>query len=71
MIIDLSKFMAIWMIILTMFTCISLLAFAELSAFDDLFYVALVYYESALGSWDLHVYDGKVEDGTTFFKANE
>ena len=67
MIIDLGKFMAIWMIILTMFTCVAILAFNELRAFDDIFYAGLQYFQSALGSWDLTIYDGRLDDA----KENE
>jgi hypothetical protein len=57
MIIDLAKFMAIWLIILTMFTCVALLSFGELKSFHSLWDVTLIYLESALGNWDLLVYD--------------
>jgi len=63
MIIDLAKFMAIWMVILTMFTCVALLSFGELKSFHSLYDVSLIYFESALGSWNFEVYDEKTDEG--------
>jgi hypothetical protein len=63
MIVDLAKFMAIWMIVLTMFTCVALLTFGELKNFHSLYKVSLIYFESALGSWNFEVYDEKTDEG--------
>jgi len=57
MVIDLLKFMSIWMLIITMFTCVGALTFGELKTFHGLYDVSLIYFESALGSWDFTVYD--------------
>ena len=48
------------MLILAMFICVAMLSFSELRAFDDFFDVSLIFFESALGSWDLSIFDGKI-----------
>ena len=57
MFIDLGLFMAIWTLILVMFTCVALITFGELEKYESLWNVTLIYLESALGSWDFTVYD--------------
>jgi len=58
--IDLAKFMFIWALIIAMYVSVSLLLFSELKLFHTVFDVWIIYFESAMGSWNLHVYDSKV-----------
>ena len=55
---DLSKFLAIWAIILIMFTCVGMLAFGQLDDFKVMVKILTMFVESALGEWDMSVYDG-------------
>ena len=63
MTLDLVKFAVIWSIILIMFTCVAVLSFGELTQFHSVFDVGVIFIESALGGWDLKVYDGTTDDG--------
>jgi len=42
-----------------MYVSVSMLLFSELKTYSTLFKVWLIYFESAMGSWDLSVYDSK------------
>ena len=56
MIKDLLQFFVIWTIVILMFTCVAMLAFGELEAFQSFFDVFLIYFESCVGSWNLKIY---------------
>jgi len=43
-----------------MYVSVSLLLFSELKRFSTIFDVWMIYFDSAMGSWDLTVYDSKV-----------
>lgn len=65
MLVDLSKFLIIWVIVLIMFSCIAMLAFGELVDFKTLDEIIVFFVESALGDWDMVVYEGENYKGVT------
>jgi len=54
---DLLKFFVIWSLLILMFICVGYLLFTELQAFQSLFSVFMIFLDSGLGNWSLHVYD--------------
>ena len=56
MVIDLGKFMGIWILIIITFSSVGTLLFGELKKFHDPFNVLVIYFESAIGNWDLDIY---------------
>lgn len=57
MLIDLGKFLTIWVIVLIMFSCVGILAFGQLENFQDLETVFIYFFESSLGQWDMQVFE--------------
>jgi hypothetical protein len=56
---DLSKFLGIWAIVMIMFVCVGMLAFGQLKDFKVMTEILTMLVESALGEWDMEVYNGK------------
>ena len=56
MIVDLTYFLAIWSIILVMFSCVGILMFGELNAFQEIHDVLVLNIQAALGAWDMSIY---------------
>ena len=56
MIIDVFKFLVIWVIVLIMFTCVGILAFGQLENFQTFEQVIVYFFESSLGAWDMEVF---------------
>ena len=56
MTLDLSKFMILWFCVILMFSCVALLIFSELDSFNDLLSIFVIYFEAALGNWNLKIY---------------
>ena len=63
MIIDLTKFMCIWLVILIMFTCVSMLLFGSLHFFHSFYDVIIFFFQSGIGSWSMDVFVGQNEKG--------
>ena len=63
MIKDVSKFMIIWLVIIVMFIAVGLLMFGEIHEFHSIGFVTVEYLRSALGEWDMDIYDGQNEFG--------
>ena len=61
MLIDLGKFLTIWVIVLIMFSCVGILAFGQLENFQELETVFIYFFESSLGQWDMTVYENENE----------
>ena len=55
---ELMKFLGLWMMVLTIFTCFSVLAFSQLEFFHDIVNVFVYFFEASCGNFnmDLIVY---------------
>lgn len=60
---DLAKFLVIWLIVLSIFSCVAMLMFGGLPNFHELFDVFNIFYESALGQFVTEVYHKENEEG--------
>jgi hypothetical protein len=60
---DLAKFLCIWAILLVMFVCVGMLAFGQLEGFKEMLDILIFFIESALGEWDMVVYEGTNHKG--------
>ena len=56
MVVDLTKFLVVWIMILVAFSCVSLILFGQCEAFKDFESVLIFYFESSLGGYDMGVY---------------
>jgi len=63
MTIDLIQFMIIWLVVLIMFTCVSILIFGQLDSFQNFIDILVMYFEASLGNWNMNVYSGTDFDG--------
>ena len=54
---DVLKFFTMWALLITMFSCVGFLIFSELTGYQNLFDVFVMFIESSIGSWNLSVYD--------------
>ena len=57
MIRDIAAFLTIWVLIVGMFACASLLAFQDIENFSTVPNAFIYYFECAFGGWDLSVFD--------------
>lgn len=69
---DLAQFLVLWSVILLVFTSVACILFGDITTttamekegqtgFDNFVFVAVMYFESALGNWDMSVYSASKE----------
>ena len=63
MIIDLGKFMTLWLLVIITFTMVGSLLFGGLPDFHDMGDVFVMFFEASLGSWNNGVFKKENEEG--------
>lgn len=56
--IEVAKFLTLWLVVLTMFSCVAVIAFAELESFGTIEDVICYFFEASLGAWDSDYFQG-------------
>ncbi|CDW85311.1 transient receptor potential cation subfamily member 4 [Stylonychia lemnae] len=57
MLVDIGQFAVVWIINLVFFACVGMLLFGEIEVYDHFQDTIIMFIESALGDWNLHIYD--------------
>ncbi len=65
MMIELFKFLFIWIIVIFIFTCVSILIFNQLDNFSSIFPVIEYWFYAALGNWDNNAFNQPSDDGSS------
>ena len=53
MMIDLGKFMVIWLLLMVMFSAVAILTFGQLESFKEMWPTFVYFFEASLGAWDM------------------
>lgn len=57
MAVDLIKFLVVWVMVLLLFSCVSLLIFGQADGFKDFFQVVVFYFQASLGEFEKEAYN--------------
>ena len=55
MTIQLSKFLGLWLMMLTIFTCVAVLAFSQIEFFHDFHDVFIYFFEASCGNFNINL----------------
>ena len=59
---DMITFFVIFFLQITAFACVGVLIFGEIPEYDDLYTAIVMIFQTAMGAWDLTVYDVLSDD---------